>query len=65
MTDDLNEHEIELLRDMAGMETSITGWGSWMATAAGALARHGLCTPLPNAQITDKGRQWLKEMDDD
>lgn len=57
---DLNKHELELLRHMNGEETTITHWGSWLAEAAKVLAGHGYCSRLPNAQITEKGREFLR-----
>lgn len=56
---DLTTHEIELLRMMNKEETNIQGWGSWFATAVGHLSSLGLCTMLPDAQITQEGKIFL------
>jgi len=56
---DLNGHEITLLRDMNG-ERLLNGWGSWFGGAVASLHSRGYCTPLPDAQITDEGREFLR-----
>lgn len=56
---DLCEHEITLLRAMNG-EHLLDGWGSWFGEAVSGLRSHGYCSRLPNAQITEKGREFLR-----
>lgn len=39
---ELCDLEIELLRDLSGEKTTITGWGSWMGECIEALQGHKL-----------------------
>ncbi len=65
--DALCDLEIELLRDLNGEKTTITGWGSWMTPAIEALHGHKLVDqvlmPLGiNYVINDKGKAYLASL---
>jgi hypothetical protein len=52
-------HEIEVLRMLNGEREG--EWGAWVGACLEFLEDAGLCTRGPNYQITDKGREALKQ----
>lgn len=56
---DLTEHEIAVLRTLAGDGDHIVGWGAWVAAVIEALHGRGLVTAPPQVRITDAGRAAL------
>lgn len=54
-----NEHEIEVLRMLAGEREA--KWGAWVGACLEFLTEAGLCTRGPNYKITDAGRRTLSE----
>ncbi len=57
-------HEQELLLDCAKYKTSISGWGSWMFTAASKLRSIGLMKrgPRGSYSINEQGRKVADEI---
>lgn len=57
------EHEIEVLRLLAGEPNRVGAWGAWVGACLEFLEDAGLCTPGPNYVITEAGRQALRQAD--
>lgn len=59
MTLDMNEHDLRVLRTLAGDGDHIGGWGAWVSVVIEGLHRRGLVTAPPDVRITDAGKQAL------
>lgn len=57
--DALNSHEIEVLQMLNGQRK--VEWGAWVGACLEYLSGNGYCTHGPKYEITDLGRQALKQ----
>lgn len=54
----LNEHELKILREIAGFEAP-SPWGAWVGAVLGSLRGGGYITAKFGGELTDKGRAAL------
>lgn len=60
MPEELTDHELKILREVAGL-LEPSGWGAWVGACLEHLRSQGYITKLFGGSFTPKGRAYLSE----